>query len=454
MRQAIAWLLAITSMAIITNANAALSFWKKEGVLIIYGEAVADDVAKLKEQLSPELRTVILKAPTGTSWTVSSAMASLIEDAKVTTVAFGQCYSLTCSALFIAGKQRMFPAAGRPEAHYVRLIISDEYFPDSGDDKGRPWSDVMYFWRDHTALGRRQTTPRHKDTFRPSGLLPSETKMFFHPSAKTSKGNYVHCWGKNQGLNQDCESMSSEGDALTLGIITTADLYQIPSFLTVTANEVTDIKTPKPTGVANISDVPLARISDNCLKIYKEDFLRLDSPRAFVVSSGGACYSRGAQNLRPYASAMDACKKGSPTYTCDFYAVDDMVVYSPAATAVQTLTLTDKNLVSAVTARKVNDDGVEGVTDTFSLEGKVFMRVAMRWDEAVLLGPQDLETKWYINDREVSTYRSRLSEPSKHSASVWHAQNTADLGVGKARVDFYCGGKLIATKSFSIVEKL
>ncbi|GAB2890727.1 hypothetical protein GCM10027046_19300 [Uliginosibacterium flavum] len=304
-------------------AQADLSFFKRGGVMKISGKAVAADVTKLKEQLTPDIKTIVLYAPSNGSWTDIREMTDLIEKAEVTTVAHGTCSTLICSALFLSGKQRLFSGALRPEANSVRVAIGEGHFPQENESKGTKWNEVMDWYRGHSNLGYSNTKYLHKDFIRAPGVLPVEAKVFFPVSAKTSKGNTIHCWGNKQNLHEDCEAVS-DLDALKAGIVTSADLFLNAEEL----KEVSDIAPPAPTSFAKLEDAPPSPASDACRDRYK-DFLRYDSPRAFVITSNGGCYFNSAQTATPYRTPIERCKKERSTAECRFYAVDDKVVFTP-----------------------------------------------------------------------------------------------------------------------------
>ncbi len=113
-----------------------------------------------------------------------------------------------------------------------------------------------------------------------------------------------------------------DATALSKGIITTEELFTHPEL-----REDSDVAPPAATNVAKIDDKPIARMGDSCVEDYK-NFLRQDSPKAFVVSSKGGCNWNNAQAFRPYKSALDNCKKRADL-ECRFYAIDDTVVFTP-----------------------------------------------------------------------------------------------------------------------------
>ncbi|MEC5385863.1 hypothetical protein VVD49_09015 [Uliginosibacterium sp. H3] len=307
----------------VSISSDAMNYYKNNGVLKLSGKADASDLTKLKESLSPDITTVIVAEPTGAAWALSRDLAEIVENAKVTTVLQGWCEGFVCPAMFLAGKERMFSGIARPETMYVSLPISTGNFPPTGEDARRPWSDLTDWWREHTKLGRTELWPRHAPALRSSIVARVEHLKFFHPSAKTSKGSAIECWGEKQDF-LNCVPMSDNRDALDAGIITTLDRY-VPA----DKKEITqDIAPPPPSTFAKLEDSPLKveKLNEKCEATY-EEFLRHDSPRAFVVSASGGCYFSSAIVFTPYSSAMGKCQKATKN-DCQFYAVDDKVVFA------------------------------------------------------------------------------------------------------------------------------
>lgn len=310
-------------LALLLGAPAAqaMKFFKRDGVLILYGTYASGDEARLDEALTPEVRTVILRSPNGGGLARGRELARRIERAGVTTVVHGPCTGMICPMLFLAGRERLFSGETRPEASYLRLTIASGYLPDTaGEDRGESWASQMDWWRSHTRLTREQTQPLHAaDT---ANLTPpAESKLFFHPAAQTLRGSVMHCWGERQAV-PDCTALA-DTDALQLGIITRSERYRDVRVL----RERPDLPRPRATAFAALAAAPGQLVSEGCNKLYAR-FLDYDAPRAFVISASGGCFARSAQSLRPYAEALAACTKASPGRECRFYAVDDEVVFT------------------------------------------------------------------------------------------------------------------------------
>ena len=309
----------LLACAVVAGPAEAMVFFKRSGVMIIHSAYASGDEARLREVLTPEVRTVILRGPSGGGWNRGRELAGIIEKAGVKTVVHGVCAGLVCPMMFMAGKERLFSGETRPEATYVRLAIATGEFPDTaGEDRGESWSNLMDWWRNHSKLSYAQTRPQHQPLLQTTSPA-TESKMIFHPAARTSKGSVMHCWGDRQTVPY-CEAVA-ETDALQLGIITSAELFRDSDVL----KERPDMARPKAVE-GRISDAPGSQVSDGCNRLYAE-FLRFDSPRAFAIGSGGGCSYRTAQSLRPYAEALAACTKINHGRECRLYAVDDDLVF-------------------------------------------------------------------------------------------------------------------------------
>ena len=114
---------------------------------------------------------------------------------------------------------------------------------------------------------------------------------------------------------------------------------------------------------------------------------------------------------------------------------------------------TDQN-VTVITARDAErGKGPSGITDTFSLEGRVVAYATFRWDGGGSAGAQLIEVKWYNGDKLVAT-RSNTLQLDQSPYHVWFWQNSIGLGLGRCSVEFHAGGRRVGRKEFLIVEKL
>jgi hypothetical protein len=305
---------------------AALQFSTTGDVIQVRGTYQAGDVAVLKDKLTPEIKTVILSNATGGNWENGHDLAEVIEKANVTTVIHGICSGYVCSMMFLAGKQRMFSGDGRPATHHIQIPIINN-LPSYTCD-GVPCTAIPAWLRQHSKLSNSDLEVYHKSVFVSTTNRGSDLLEFFPSQANVSVGNALHCAREVMEEKQkdfsiaDCKPIPG-ATALNKGIVTTDELFKHP---TLSIRE--DRISPPPTDYAKLETPPDSKVtsSDECRRIYAK-FLRNDSPRAFVVSSTGACYSRVAQNFHPHADAMNDCKKSNKK--CRFYAVDTAIVFVP-----------------------------------------------------------------------------------------------------------------------------
>jgi hypothetical protein len=125
-----------------------------------------------------------------------------------------------------------------------------------------------------------------------------------------------------------------------------------------------------------------------------------------------------------------------------------------AGSAQPALILAPQN-ISVLLARSASkEDGPSGVSDKFTVEGKIVAYLTVKWDEATVAGgQQNLEVRWFSGDKLVSRQKQELTlSTSPHR--VWLSTLAADIGSGAAHVEVYAQDKLIASKAFSVVEKM
>jgi hypothetical protein len=109
--------------------------------------------------------------------------------------------------------------------------------------------------------------------------------------------------------------------------------------------------------------------------------------------------------------------------------------------------------VRVVTARDAAlDRGPIGVTDRFSIDGKVVGFVTLSgtikqagWTE------QSFESRWYSGDRLVRKSSTRV-EITKVPFSFWSDVEAAALGTGAARYELHVDGRKIAEHPFMVVD--
>lgn len=436
-------------------AHAGLTFYTSGDLMMVHGTAENGDARKLKGKLTPDIKTVVLRSPRGMDWTTARDLGDTIAAANISTVLHGWCAELACPVMFLAGKNRMFSGVGRAEAHYLSLYIGNGGFVFSGT-QDRVQS-AMDWWLRHTKLTMRDVEVYRESVF---SILPNseklDRKVFFPDAAHYPKGNILHCSGgaKSAALI-DCMPVP-DSSALGKGIVTTATLFTDPRL-----TEKEDTPAPAPTAFAALTDISAVPVGDNCKGIYA-DFLKQPSPRAFYVSEQRGCGWNNQQAFRPNKAAMDRCNE-SKQGECRLYAVDDHVVFVPFSEALpaqapqsaQRGALPAAPLVSVLLARSASkEEGPVGVADKFGVEGKILAYVTLRPDGARAKDEETtFETRWFCNDKLVMTQtQSVLLSPAPTSA--WQPILAADIGVGRASVEIYVAGKRMASKTFSIVEKL
>ena len=109
------------------------------------------------------------------------------------------------------------------------------------------------------------------------------------------------------------------------------------------------------------------------------------------------------------------------------------------------------NIVMAKDAER--GKGPIGITDTFTLEGKIVAYSTFTWDEVQKEGGyHNITAKWYSGEKLVSSrdYRGSFTRPPYY---VWFWTNATTFGPGKAKVEIYADGLLVGTKNFEVVTK-
>ena len=318
----LAGLLAVASLLGAGSAQAALTFWSRGELMLIHGKAEQGDVDKLKLALTPAIKTIVVRSPTGLEFDIAAELARVVEKADVTTVLHGECAQLVCPMLFLSGKQRMFSGVGPAEAHTLSLLMGETTHVIKGTSSNL--GDIAGWWARHTTLGRAEIGKQSEGFIQ---VVPSHGKMdrkvFFPAQANFSKGKVLHCSGDESSRHlADCKPVLG-ASAIARGIVTTDE-----PFVDARLTEAPDIAAPAATDHAALDADLNARVSDKCVELYRE-FLKQDSPRAFVVSSRQGCWST-TLGFRPRERALKACQKGQLSgKECRFYAVDDKVVFTP-----------------------------------------------------------------------------------------------------------------------------
>lgn len=442
------------------SAFATLTLWKSNDLMIVYGKAEPGDAEKFKEALSPGIKKLVLKNPTGMNFDLAREMAKTVEKAEITTVIHGGCTELVCPMLFLSGKQRQFSGARPLTAHSLTLGIGESSHVLS--DSQTKISDIHSWWQRHTELTRDDLSIYRESAF---AIIENRSKfdrkVFFPSGSGFSKGEVIHCSGTAKSQNLvDCHAVPG-ATALNKGIVTSNDL-----FIDERLYESADTVPPSPSGFAVLAGSLDVSSSDNCKTMY-QDFLKQDKPRAFVVSNKQGC-NWASLGFRPNERAMQNClKEPLSGKECRFYAVDDAVVFTPFGTPLPAtsgkqsgtenapVSLFNAGNTTLLLARSASkEDGPSGVGDQFSIEGKILAYLTFRTSGLSTDGTaQKIEARWFNGSKLIGSSSQDVSVTgSTHHA--WLPVLAADVGTGNARVEIYAGGQLIASKNFRIQEKL
>jgi len=109
------------------------------------------------------------------------------------------------------------------------------------------------------------------------------------------------------------------------------------------------------------------------------------------------------------------------------------------------------NIVMAKSVEK--DKGATGITDIFTLEGKIFVYATFKWDEVEKeAGRHKIGVKWYSDNKLISTQEREImfGRPPHY---VWFSTSGTSLGAGKAKVEIYADGLIVGSKNFEVVTK-
>jgi hypothetical protein len=118
-----------------------------------------------------------------------------------------------------------------------------------------------------------------------------------------------------------------------------------------------------------------------------------------------------------------------------------------------TVQLTEKD-INIMMARNASCEGPSGISDKFTLEGKIVAYVTFKWDDVnQSRGIYTIESKWYSGDKlvHISSMNIKMGKPPHYA---WFNIGSTGLGIGKARVEIYSDGLLIGKKDFEVVDKL
>lgn len=109
--------------------------------------------------------------------------------------------------------------------------------------------------------------------------------------------------------------------------------------------------------------------------------------------------------------------------------------------------------VTLVTAKVVPRLGeVREISDAFTFEGRIYAHATLNSQPGVHGGQPVVEVRWFTGERLVSVQKA---QPLVNKSPYYMVSSTSGtaLGTGKARVEFFANGKLMATKTFVVSEK-
>jgi hypothetical protein len=111
----------------------------------------------------------------------------------------------------------------------------------------------------------------------------------------------------------------------------------------------------------------------------------------------------------------------------------------------------DKLEANIVMARNaVKGRGPFGISDRFTIDGKVVAYVTLTWPETTpTWGKQQFESRWYRDDRLIKKSETQHNL-SKAPYYLWNEIYPVALGAGKARYELYWNGAKLAEREFEI----
>ena len=117
--------------------------------------------------------------------------------------------------------------------------------------------------------------------------------------------------------------------------------------------------------------------------------------------------------------------------------------------------LTSANVTRAVMAAELVQDGDSrspgGISDTFGIEGYVYLYVVLEWDEPKRLGARRWRCEWYRGDQLLGTDDGQ-GVVGKSPSYLWCGSQAILLGPGEHSVNYYLGRNLLGSKAFRITE--
>ena len=115
--------------------------------------------------------------------------------------------------------------------------------------------------------------------------------------------------------------------------------------------------------------------------------------------------------------------------------------------------LTEKN-TTILTAKEVDKKhGVQGITDAFTFEGKIYVFITFRWDDfQEPIGRYLVQARWFNGSKLISTgdYDGFFN---KAPMQIWFSTWGTSLGAGNCRVEVYANNVFVGSRSFTVAEK-
>jgi rhodanese-related sulfurtransferase len=211
--------LLLTTLLALFSTNTQAMTLETQGNLLFATGPVVDDLAKFEAAFAQKsIDTVVfVNSPGGDLWN-GIRIGRLIASKGYNTIAAGSCVS-ACSIMFIAGKERRFSDAFRPNQTYIG--IHGAHNKNTREINTTVQSSIYAFFKLHM-----------DDKFNHSVMNQALNEMDdagsllrVFESTRNPKVVSYHC-KSGQSLRKDCTDIKGQ-DAMSLGIITHADLVKL-----------------------------------------------------------------------------------------------------------------------------------------------------------------------------------------------------------------------------------
>ncbi len=296
--------------------------------LILSGPVVDGDAEKVRRALeeNTSLRTVVVRNSPGGYVPTGYAVGDLMREKGLRTAVSGYCFS-GCSRIFLGGKERFFTDDyPLPMTH----VGFHGHYYTSGPQNGELNRHAVRRW------GLKDWIIRHSDGKADPDLverwihIPVSRGMihFYHPDLVKSRNHATFFCERGPIPGKGvlgCEPIGK--NALDLGIVT--------SLAMIKSNDQGELrasfpkKAPK-TGYARIDELDKVPVgSEKGVGEYKR-YLQAPPPKAFAIAPDKSAWAWQAGNIEAINIALSRCaeRSGKP---CLLYAVDDEIVWNPAA---------------------------------------------------------------------------------------------------------------------------